>query len=240
MSNQTIPDPGRFRRQDEPSHETSGGSRALSALALLALVVGVPVVLWLLAGTRPVPDVAADQGDAHRPADLHHPAQRAAVRRLAGVAVLRGLRGRRGRRPPAAVAWRSRCRSAVRCRSSRAPWSGRCCWPRSSPARRRRRWPPEHSGAEVAAAAVVQDTPAGCDPTPTRPGPSAGPRTRSPRRSTWSGTRSTRWRRRRTATTTTSGTSPSGTWATAAATRRSTSSTRAWCSSTGASSSWRG
>ncbi len=55
MSNQTIPDPGRFRRQDEPTHDTSGGSRALSALALLGLVVGVPVVLWLLAGSDPFP-----------------------------------------------------------------------------------------------------------------------------------------------------------------------------------------
>ncbi len=55
MSNQTIPDPGRFRRQDEPTHQTSGGGRALSALALLGLVVGVPVLLWLLAGSEPFP-----------------------------------------------------------------------------------------------------------------------------------------------------------------------------------------
>jgi hypothetical protein len=55
MSNQTIPDPGRFQRQDSPSHEASGGSRALSALALLGLVVGVPVLLWLLAGADPFP-----------------------------------------------------------------------------------------------------------------------------------------------------------------------------------------
>ena len=59
MSNQTIPDPGRFQRQETPQqqnqHESSGGSRALSALALLGLVIGVPVVLWLLAGTGPFP-----------------------------------------------------------------------------------------------------------------------------------------------------------------------------------------
>jgi hypothetical protein len=55
MSNQTIPDPGRFRRPEEAPHESRGSSRALSALALLALVVGVPVVLWLLAGTDPFP-----------------------------------------------------------------------------------------------------------------------------------------------------------------------------------------
>ena len=55
MSNETIPDPGRFQRQDEPVHEASGGSRALSALALVGLVVGVPVLLWLLAGSDPFP-----------------------------------------------------------------------------------------------------------------------------------------------------------------------------------------
>jgi hypothetical protein len=55
MSNQTIPDPGRFQRQEESAHATNGGSRALSGLALLALVVGVPVVLLLLAGTDPFP-----------------------------------------------------------------------------------------------------------------------------------------------------------------------------------------
>ena len=55
MSNQTIPDPGRFSQRDEPEQQASAGSRALSGLALLALVIGVPVVLWLLAGTDPFP-----------------------------------------------------------------------------------------------------------------------------------------------------------------------------------------
>ncbi len=55
MTNQTIPDPGRFQRPADPSSEASGGSRALSALALIGLVVGVPVVLWLLAGADPFP-----------------------------------------------------------------------------------------------------------------------------------------------------------------------------------------
>ncbi len=55
MSNETIPDPARFSRPAEPEHRTSGGGRALSAIALLALVVGVPVALWLLAGTDPFP-----------------------------------------------------------------------------------------------------------------------------------------------------------------------------------------
>jgi hypothetical protein len=55
MSNQTIPDPGRFRRREEAAAETSGSSRVLSGLALAALVVGLPVVLWLLAGADPFP-----------------------------------------------------------------------------------------------------------------------------------------------------------------------------------------
>lgn len=55
MSNETIPDPGRFGRATEADTERSSGGRALSAVALLALVVGVPVVLWLLAGTDPFP-----------------------------------------------------------------------------------------------------------------------------------------------------------------------------------------
>ncbi len=54
MSNQTIPDPGRFRGPDHEPAPT-GGSRLLAAAALAALVLGVPVVLWLLAGTDPFP-----------------------------------------------------------------------------------------------------------------------------------------------------------------------------------------
>ena len=54
MSNQTIPDPGRFRGpEQEPA--AAGGSRFLAAAALAGLVIGVPVVLWLLAGTDPFP-----------------------------------------------------------------------------------------------------------------------------------------------------------------------------------------
>ena len=55
MSNKTIHDPGRFQQHSESSHEASGGSRALSGLVLLGLVIGVPVALWLLAGTDPFP-----------------------------------------------------------------------------------------------------------------------------------------------------------------------------------------
>jgi hypothetical protein len=57
MSNQTIPDPGRFRREadQQAAPEQRSGNRVLSALALVALVVGVPVVLWLLAGADPFP-----------------------------------------------------------------------------------------------------------------------------------------------------------------------------------------
>src|ERR1700712_442936 len=69
MSNQIPPDqprstdPGRFQQSAAGAapQEGSGGSRALSALALLALVIGVPAVLWLLAGSDPFPTKLPDK-----------------------------------------------------------------------------------------------------------------------------------------------------------------------------------
>src|SRR3990170_4062700 len=73
MSNQITPDqpdsateprstdPARFQRPVAKAEKSSAGSRALSALALLALVVGVPLGLWLLAGTDPFPTEVPDK-----------------------------------------------------------------------------------------------------------------------------------------------------------------------------------
>ena len=62
MSNQTIPDPqrstdpGRFSTARQQVDDTaSGGQRVLAALGLLALLVGIPALLWFLAGTDPFP-----------------------------------------------------------------------------------------------------------------------------------------------------------------------------------------
>ena len=53
-------DPGRFR--EAPADQgASGGSRLGSAALLLLLVVGIPVVLWLLAGTDPFPKSLPDK-----------------------------------------------------------------------------------------------------------------------------------------------------------------------------------
>lgn len=49
------PDPGRFH-QDAPPERRSGGQAFVAAIALLALVVGVPVALWVLSGPPPFPD----------------------------------------------------------------------------------------------------------------------------------------------------------------------------------------
>ncbi len=73
MSNQITPDqpdsateprstdPARFKQHTHAAEKPSGGSRALSALALLALVIGVPVALWLLAGANPFPTEVPDK-----------------------------------------------------------------------------------------------------------------------------------------------------------------------------------
>ena len=222
MSNQTIPDPGRFRRQEEPDDARSGGSRALSALLLLVLVVGIPALLWLLAGTDPFPTELPDQGDAHRPAHLHHAAQRAALRGLARLGLLRGLRRGRGGGGPSR---RARPTGATRWPAAEAgPGTGGGTAARrgdvgSGRVRGGTRALRCGGGSRERRTAV---RPA-LLPTPSRLRPSDGPRTRSRRRSTSSGTRSTRSRRPRTATTTTSGTSPSGCSVTAGATGRSTS-----------------
>ncbi|HET7349676.1 MAG TPA: hypothetical protein VFJ28_01920 [Marmoricola sp.] len=62
MSNQTIPDPqrstdpGRFSTaRQQVDQGASGGQRVLAALGLLALLVGIPALLWFLAGTDPFP-----------------------------------------------------------------------------------------------------------------------------------------------------------------------------------------
>ncbi len=67
MSNQIMPDqpdaaearstdPGRFQQRHAAApSSSSNGSRAGSALALLVLLVGIPVGLWLLAGSDPFP-----------------------------------------------------------------------------------------------------------------------------------------------------------------------------------------
>ena len=49
------PDPGRFH-QDAPPEQRSRGQAFVAAIALLALVVGVPVALWILSGPPPFPD----------------------------------------------------------------------------------------------------------------------------------------------------------------------------------------
>ncbi|MEI8412559.1 MULTISPECIES: BTAD domain-containing putative transcriptional regulator [unclassified Kribbella] len=49
------PDPSRFQ-QDTPPERRSAGQVVLAALALLVLVVGVPVALWVLSGPPPFPD----------------------------------------------------------------------------------------------------------------------------------------------------------------------------------------
>ena len=54
-------DPGRFQAPEGAAEETSGGSRALSGLALLVLVVGIPAGLWLLAGSGPFPTSLPDK-----------------------------------------------------------------------------------------------------------------------------------------------------------------------------------
>lgn len=54
-------DPGRFQASAATAEETSGGSRALSGLALLVLVVGIPAGLWLLAGSDPFPTSLPDK-----------------------------------------------------------------------------------------------------------------------------------------------------------------------------------
>ncbi len=73
MSNQITPDqpdstleprstdPGRFQQSAGPAEAASGGSRALSVLALFALVIGVPLALWLLAGSDPFPTKLPDK-----------------------------------------------------------------------------------------------------------------------------------------------------------------------------------
>ena len=73
MSNQTTPgqpdstveprstDPSRFQQRQPASEETSGGSRVLAGLGLLALVVGIPAGLWLLAGSDPFPTSLPDK-----------------------------------------------------------------------------------------------------------------------------------------------------------------------------------
>lgn len=54
-------DPARFQQGGGVPDERSGGSRALAALGLLVLVVGVPVGLLLLAGTGPFPTSLPDK-----------------------------------------------------------------------------------------------------------------------------------------------------------------------------------
>ena len=49
------PDPGRFH-QDAPPEKRSPGQAFVAAIALLLLVVGVPVALWVLSGPPPFPD----------------------------------------------------------------------------------------------------------------------------------------------------------------------------------------
>jgi len=73
MSNQITPDqpgsdmeprstdPGRFQQPAASAEHSSAGSRALSGLALLALVIGVPAGLWLLAGSDPFPTSLPDK-----------------------------------------------------------------------------------------------------------------------------------------------------------------------------------
>ncbi len=72
MSNQITPkpdspmeprstDPARFQRDQTAVEESTGGSRVLAGLGLLALVVGIPAALWLLAGTDPFPTSLPDK-----------------------------------------------------------------------------------------------------------------------------------------------------------------------------------
>lgn len=48
------PDPGRFH-QDAPPEKRSPGQAFVAAIALLALIIGVPIALWILSGPPPIP-----------------------------------------------------------------------------------------------------------------------------------------------------------------------------------------
>ncbi len=259
MSNRTTPDhvetgdevaeprsvdPGRFQRRATPEQEATGGSRALAALGLLALVVGVPVGLWLLAGSDPFPTSLPDKETLT--GQLTFSTLLDVLLFVVWVAwaffvvcvaveVAAARRGGLASPVPLGGPVQKLARALVGALLLAEVISG----PAASATVQ-----VEHTGAQTAAASVAVQQEAGRPVrhrgAPRRCRPSVAPRTRSPSRSTWSGTRSTRWRPRATATTTTCGTSPSGTWATGAATRRSTSSTRASCSPTAAASSWPG
>ena len=191
----------------------AAAARALSALALLGARRRRAGRALAARRDRPVPDVAADQGDAHRAADLHHAAQRAAVRRSGwpGCSSWSASPSRSSR--PVAAGWRSRCRWAVRCRSSRVPWSGRCCWPRSisGPAASAMA-PVEHTGGRGRRPRPSYRTPPQAAPDAEQTAGRAARRARDHRAGAPGRAQGLhRGGARRTATTTTSGTSPSGT-----------------------------
>lgn len=60
------PDPGRFHQKSAPE-KRSPGQAFVAALALLALLIGVPVALWLLTGPPPLPDGWPTRADLTAP-----------------------------------------------------------------------------------------------------------------------------------------------------------------------------